>query len=252
MQTDEHSERVLDAWQQHVSEIPSTFGRFVFPGLKNRDSGKYTHYLIKEVFDEEGTDRVIRRTHLQVFAEWLTYTLAQQQADLNIFLSGVDGHRRQILAACAVLAPHVWCIPDGASMSGGFIWRTSPRSSNRSTSSTGSCRPRARIRLALAASARRSGDLTGTNSPRRRAALQLRAQFALDFAGNAQGELIHLRKLRTFHHHSSQRFGTREAQTSTRPASPTASSAARISRVTAGSSESGRRDATRTLTSRCG
>jgi len=115
MQTDEHSERVLDAWQQHVSEIPSTFGRLAFlAGLKNRDTGKYTHYLIKEVFDEGGTDRVIRRTHLQVFAEWLTYTLAQQQADLNIFLSGVDGHRRQILAACAVLAPHVWCIPDGA------------------------------------------------------------------------------------------------------------------------------------------
>ncbi len=115
MQRDQIPGRVLEAWQQHVSEIPSTFGRLAFlAGLKNRETGRYTHYLLKSAFGEEETDRIIRRTHLQVFAEWLSYNLARQQNDLNLFLSSVEGHRRQIVAACAVLAPHVWCIPDGA------------------------------------------------------------------------------------------------------------------------------------------
>ncbi|HVX66442.1 MAG TPA: hypothetical protein VHA11_07565 [Bryobacteraceae bacterium] len=115
MQQDETAERVLDAWHQHVAEIPSTFGRLAFlAGLKNTNTGRYTHYLLRSAFSDDDTDKIIRRTHLQVFAEWLSYTLARQQSDLNLFLSSVEGHRRQIMAACAVLAPHVWCIPDEA------------------------------------------------------------------------------------------------------------------------------------------
>lgn len=114
MQRNETAERILDAWQQHVSEIPSTFGRLAFlAGLKNAITAKYTHYLLKSALSDDETDKAIRLTHLAVFAEWLTYPLARQQSDLNLFLASVEGHRRQIVAACAVLAPHVWCIPDG-------------------------------------------------------------------------------------------------------------------------------------------
>jgi hypothetical protein len=114
MQRDEMAERVVETWQQHVSEIPSTFGRLAFlAGLRHRETRIYTHFLLRSVLGEVDTDRVIRGTHRQTFAEWLSYPLAQQQADLNLFLAGVEGHRRQIMAACAVLAPHVWCIPDG-------------------------------------------------------------------------------------------------------------------------------------------
>src|SRR5512139_2305880 len=106
MQRDENSDPVLEGWYQHVERIPSTFGRLAFlAGLKNCESGRYTHYRLKSVLDDQETDRIIRTAHLRVFAEWLSYTLAQQQTDLNVFLAGVEGHRRQILAACAVLAP---------------------------------------------------------------------------------------------------------------------------------------------------
>lgn len=106
--------RVLESWQQQVADIPSTFGRLAFlAGLKNSETGRYTHYQLTAAFGADEADKVIRRTHLETFAEWLSFRLERQQTDLNIFMASVDGHRRQILAACAVLAPHVWCIPDG-------------------------------------------------------------------------------------------------------------------------------------------
>jgi hypothetical protein len=107
--------RALDLWRQQVADIPSSFGRLAFlAGLKNAETGRYTHFQLTPVFGEDEADRIIRQCHLDEFAEWLSFNLEAQQADLNRFLSGVEGHRRQILAACAVLAPHVWCIPDGA------------------------------------------------------------------------------------------------------------------------------------------
>jgi hypothetical protein len=106
--------RVLECWQQQVADIPSTFGRLAFlAGLKNSETARYTHYQLTAAFGADEADKVIRRTHLDTFAEWLSFRLERQQADLNVFMASVDGHRRQILAACAVLAPHVWCIPDG-------------------------------------------------------------------------------------------------------------------------------------------
>lgn len=107
-------ERASEVWRQQISEIPSTFGRLAFlAGLKNSETGRYTHYQLTPSFGHDVTDQVIRRSHCETFSEWLSFNLERQQADLNLFLSGVEGHRRQILAACAVLAPHVWCIPDG-------------------------------------------------------------------------------------------------------------------------------------------
>jgi hypothetical protein len=108
------AERASEVWRQQIAEIPSIFGRLAFlAGLKNTETGRYTHYQLTPSFGPDITDQVIRRSHLRTFSEWLSFNLEKQKADLNLFLSSVAGHRRQILAACAVLAPHVWCIPEG-------------------------------------------------------------------------------------------------------------------------------------------
>jgi hypothetical protein len=108
-------ERVVQLWKQHVSNIPSVFGRLTFlAGLKNSETGRYTHFYLNAWLGTFEADKVIRASHLGAFFEWLSFNLQEQHADLNLFLAGVEGHRRQILAACAVLAPHVWCIPDEA------------------------------------------------------------------------------------------------------------------------------------------
>ena len=106
---------IVAAWKEQVSEIRSTFGRLAFlAGLKNAETGCYTHYHLAPALGDRETDALIRACHLETFAEWLTFNLERQKADLDLFLASVAGHRRQILAACAVLAPHVWCIPEGA------------------------------------------------------------------------------------------------------------------------------------------
>jgi hypothetical protein len=106
---------VLQLWKQHVCNIPSVFGRLAFlAGLKNPETGTYTHFYLSAQLGTVEADKVIRTSHIGVFFEWLVFNLQEQHADLNLFLASVEGHRRQILAACAVLAPHVWCIPNEA------------------------------------------------------------------------------------------------------------------------------------------
>jgi hypothetical protein len=108
-------ESVLRLWKRHVCDIPSVFGRLAFlAGLKNPETGRYTHFYLCAQLGTAEADKVIRTSHIGVFFEWLSFNLRELHADLSLFLASVEGHRRQILAACAVLAPQVWCIPDEA------------------------------------------------------------------------------------------------------------------------------------------
>jgi hypothetical protein len=108
-------ERELEAWHRQLAAIPSVFGRLNYlAGLNNKTAGRYIHPGLKATFGALRADRVIRDSHEQVFREWLSFNLAQQKADLDVFLSSVEGYRRQILAACAAAAPHAWLIPDVA------------------------------------------------------------------------------------------------------------------------------------------
>jgi hypothetical protein len=105
-------ERDLDTWRRQLAAIPSVFGRLTYlAGLNNRATGRYIHPGLKLAFGPQRTDRIVRDTHEQVFREWLSFRLAQQKADLELFLSSVEGHRRQILAALAAAAPQAWLIP---------------------------------------------------------------------------------------------------------------------------------------------
>lgn len=107
-------EQAIALWRQHVWAMPSTFARLVFlAGLRNPATGRYSHPQLNSLLAAEAADRAICETHREAFSEWLSLNLESQQLDLNLFLSGVEGYRRQILAACAIAAPHMWCIPEG-------------------------------------------------------------------------------------------------------------------------------------------
>jgi len=101
-----------DLWRNTLSQIPSVFGRLVYLcSLRDANSGLYQHYGLAQVFNDEEADRVLRHSHEETFAQWLCFTLEQQKADLDLYLSGLNGNRRTILDAWIRLTPYRNLIP---------------------------------------------------------------------------------------------------------------------------------------------
>lgn len=101
-----------DLWRRTLSQIPSVFGRLVYlSSLRDPNTGQYNHYGLAQVFGFEEADRALRQSHLDAFAEWLSYTLEQQKADLGLYLAGLDGNRRVILDTWIRTAPYRNLVP---------------------------------------------------------------------------------------------------------------------------------------------
>ena len=96
-----------DLWRNTLSQIPSVFGRLVYlASLRNTNTGRYEHHGLALVCGEEDANRALKKSHSQVFREWLTFNLEQQQADLDLYLSGLYEDRRTVLTTWLELAPY--------------------------------------------------------------------------------------------------------------------------------------------------
>ena len=94
-----------DLWRNTLSQIPSVLGRLVYlASLRNSNSGRYEHHGLALVFGEDEANRALKRSHSQVFREWLTFNLEQQKTDLELYLSGLDEDKRTVLATWQELA----------------------------------------------------------------------------------------------------------------------------------------------------
>src|ERR1035441_8452694 len=51
--------------------------------LRDPLTGRYAHPPLSQIVGGEITDRTLSHSHHQVFSEWLSFTLAQQKADLD-------------------------------------------------------------------------------------------------------------------------------------------------------------------------
>jgi hypothetical protein len=101
-----------DLWRNTLSQIPSVFGRMVYLcSLRDSNTGCYEHYGLAQAFSDQEADRVLRESHEQAFAEWLCFNLEQQKADLDLYLSGLNGNRRTILDTWIRLTPYRGLIP---------------------------------------------------------------------------------------------------------------------------------------------
>lgn len=101
-----------DLWRHTLSRIPSLFGRLVYLcSLRDHNTGAYEHYGLAHTFGDEEAARVLQESHMLAFSQWLCLTLEQQKADLDLYLSSLEGHRRTILDTWIRLQPYRDLLP---------------------------------------------------------------------------------------------------------------------------------------------
>lgn len=103
---------VSNLWRNTLSRIPSVFGRLVYvSSLRNPNNGCYEHHGLALIFGGDDANRALKKSHIQLFSEWLTFSLEQQKADLELYLSGLPDHRDLVLENWIRLAPYRNLIP---------------------------------------------------------------------------------------------------------------------------------------------
>jgi len=103
---------VADLWRNTLAQIPSVFGRLVYlSSLRNSNNGRYEHHGLALMFGEDEANRALRKSHQQAFAEWLSFNLEEQKADLDLYISSLDENRRTVVETWIKLAPYRNLIP---------------------------------------------------------------------------------------------------------------------------------------------
>jgi len=96
-----------DLWRNTISQIPSVFGRLVYlASLRNPNNGSYEHHGLALVFGDDEANKALKNSHGAVFAEWLTYNLEQQKADLDLYISALFEDKRVVVDTWMRLAPY--------------------------------------------------------------------------------------------------------------------------------------------------
>ncbi len=76
-----------EMWRRTLLRVPTLFGRLAYvAGLRLTGLDRYQHPSLTGPLGPEEADRILRRSHYQVFAEWLDLNLEDQKADLEAFI----------------------------------------------------------------------------------------------------------------------------------------------------------------------
>src|SRR5258708_12289367 len=104
-----------DRWRNKLSQIPSVFGRLMFlSSLRNLNSGRYEHHGLALVFGSYEASKALKKSHREAFAEWLSYDIEEQTADLALYLSDQLEDKRTILRTWERLEPYRNAVPTSA------------------------------------------------------------------------------------------------------------------------------------------
>ncbi len=106
-----------ELWRRTLSQIPTLFGKLVYlSSLRNSNTGTYEHFGFAQRFTAREADRTLQRSHLDMFADWLSFSLEQQTTDLERYLAGLTEDSRAVLANWRLLPPFANLIPASAKL----------------------------------------------------------------------------------------------------------------------------------------
>ena len=95
-----------ESWQRTLSAIPTLIGRVAYlSSLRNVHTGSYEHVGLAQRIGEDGVDRLLRRSHIGVFQEWLCFGLEKQKEEVEEYFSGLEGEKREIISNWLSLEP---------------------------------------------------------------------------------------------------------------------------------------------------
>ncbi len=110
--TAEKESALAQNWRRTLDSIPAMLGRLVYlAALRNPNTGVYEHAGLTDRVGAEVTDRLIRRSHLTIFQEWLCYGLRRQKLELDEHLSSLDGDKREVISNWLSLEPFAVWVP---------------------------------------------------------------------------------------------------------------------------------------------
>lgn len=103
---------VADVWRNVLSKIPSVFGQLVYlASLRDENAGRYEHHGLALNFGADEAHRALRTSHAQVFEQWLSYSLEDQKADLDLYLTDLQQPRKTVIETWLKLSPYRNLVP---------------------------------------------------------------------------------------------------------------------------------------------
>jgi hypothetical protein len=101
-----------DLWRNTLSQIATVFGRLVYlSSLRNPNTGRYEHHGLALIFGEDEANKALKKSHMDVFTDWLSFDLEQQKADLDLYVSGLFEDKKLVIENWTRLAPYRYLIP---------------------------------------------------------------------------------------------------------------------------------------------
>ena len=106
---------LADLWKHTLSQIPSTYGRLVYlASLRDPNSGSYRHHGLSAAFGREESGSALRKSHEDIFLEWLKMPLAQKNADFQNYFECTTESPRKVVAYLTRSESYLSHAPDAA------------------------------------------------------------------------------------------------------------------------------------------
>ena len=103
---------LTESWQRTLAGIPSFPGRMAYlASLRNANTGTYEHFGLSQRIGAPEVDRLLRRSHVDLFQEWLCFSLDRQRRELDDYLADLEGDKREIVSTWLSLGPYAVWIP---------------------------------------------------------------------------------------------------------------------------------------------